>query len=402
MAQYQYTVRTVDSTNERFSSTCYAETPAVVRSGLKRMGYKVDSVVPLKRSEVFGQRKRIKLKDMVNMCRRFSIMYGAGMSLLDCLAPLARENESKKLSDILQDIHDRIEQGSNVADAFAKHQDVFSPLFINLLRAGETAGEFDYVLSQLAMYMEQEYELKKRIRQALAYPCVVLIMMFLVVTMLVIVVVPTFADVYTKLGITLPLPTRMLIAISNNAVYIFPGIIISAVGLWISYRKYRLVPLVKVHLDKTKISMPITGVVCRKILLLKFVRTLNIMISAGVQLADAIAIAADVANNTVVTEAANMIQRNIKRGGTITEAVKLHGFFPQLIVHAFATGEESGRLTQMLGKVVGGIEQDVDDAIKKLLVKVEPLLMVFMSICVGFILMAIYLPIFDLVKMLRK
>ncbi len=402
MAQYQYTVRAVDSTNERFSSTCYAESTAVVSSGLKRMGYKVDSIIPLKRSELFGQRKRIKLKDMVNMCRRFSIMYGAGISLLDCLAPLAKENESKKLSEVLQDIHDRIAQGSNVADAFSRHQDVFSPLFINLLRAGEMAGEFDYVLGQLSMYLEQEYELKKRIRQALAYPCVVVIMIFLVVTMLVIVVVPTFADVYLKLGITLPLPTLMLIAISNNAAFIFPGIIFSAVGLGISYKKLRVVPSVKARLDKMKLSIPMIGVVCRKILLLKFVRTLNIMISSGTQLAEAIATAADVANNTIVTEAANMIQRNIKRGGTITEAVKLHGFFPQLIVHAFATGEEAGSLAKMLGKVVGGIEQDVDDAIKKLLMKIEPLLMMVMSVVVGFILMAIYLPIFDLVKMLNK
>ncbi len=401
MAMYQYTVRAFEG-SEAFSGTCYADNEGVVRSDLKRMGYRIKSLTQRKSSDIFGKRKRIKLQDLVSMCRRFSVMYGAGMSLLECLSVLAQDNESKKLSEVLQDIHDRITQGSNVADAFSRHQDVFSPLFVNLLRAGEKAGKFDYVLCQLAEYLEQEYDMRRKIRQALAYPIAVIIMIFVVVTVIVIFVMPAFSDVYSKLGITLPGPTIALIFLSNNAVYVFPATIMSAVGLWISYKKLRVVPSVKARLDKMKLSMAMIGPVYHKMVILKFVHTLSIMVSAGIQLLDTIAVAADVANNAVVTEAANMILRNIKRGGTITEAIKLHAIFPRAVVHAFATGEESGRLEQMLGNVVNEIKQDVDDAMKKLLTKIEPVLMMFMSVVIGFILMAIYLPVFDLVKVLGE
>ena len=401
MAQFQYTAQAVDD-GQVFTSTCYADDENQLRSNLKRMGYKVNSVRLQKTDQIFSQRKRIKLADLVNMCRRFSVMYAAGLPLLECLSSLAQENESKNLSDTLQDIHQKIEQGSNVGDAFSKHPKVFSPFFINLLRAGETAGKFDYVLVQLATYMEKEYDLKRKIRQAFAYPLVVVVMIFLVVTAIMIVVVPTFSEVYMKLGVPLPGPTIALISISNNAIYIFPSIIVFVAGLLVLRKRLRVVPVVKDWLDRWKLSMSMIGTVYHKVILLKFIRALSIMVTAGIQLSDAIAIADDVTDNTVVSEAANMIRRNIKRGGTITEAIRLHSFFPQTIMHAFSTGEEAGKLDEMLDKFANGIEQDVDDGIHRLVTKIEPLLVVILSLIVGFILLAIYLPIFDLMKVLRK
>jgi type IV pilus assembly protein PilC len=401
MSKYQYTAHAVDD-GKMLTSTCYADDEGQVRSQLKRIGYMVDSVKTQKTNEIFGQRKRIKLADLVNMCRRFSVMYTAGLPLLECLSSLVRENESKNLSDTLQDIHDRIEQGSNVADAFAKHPKVFSSLYVNLLRAGETAGKFDYVLGQLSTYIEREYDLKRKIRQAFAYPLIVTVMIFLVVITIMIVVVPAFSEVYTKLGVPLPGPTIALITISNNAGYIFPSIIALAVGFCFLYKKLRVIPSVKGWLDKLKLSVAMIGPVYHKVVLLKFIRTLSIMVAAGIPLSEAITIARDVADNTVASEAVGMIQRNIKRGGTITEAIKLHGFFPQTIVHAFSTGETAGKLGEILSKFACVVEQDVDDGIKRLVIKIEPMLMVVMSLVVGFILLAIYLPIFDVVKMIHK
>jgi type IV pilus assembly protein PilC len=401
MTQFLYTARAVDN-NEAYTSTCYAESEVQVRSELKRIGYAVDAVRTQKISRIFGPRKRIKLIDLVNMCRRFSVMYAAGLPLLQCLSSLAQENESRNLSGALLDIHNRIEQGSNVGDAFSKHPKIFSPLFVSLLRAGESAGKFDYILCQLALFMEKEYDLKRKIRQAFAYPLVVVIMIFLVVTTIITVVVPVFSKVYMDMGIPLPRPTIALIAISSNAIYIFPSIIILAIGLWFLLRKLRTVPAAKNQMDRWKLSMSVVGTVYHKIVLLKFIRTLSIMITAGIRLSDAIFFSKDVADNAVISEATNMIQRNIKRGGTITEVIKLHGFFPQAIIHAFSTGEETGRLDEMLGRFANGIEQDVDDGIKKLVAKIEPLLIVILSLVVGFILLAIYLPIFDLTKVLHK
>ena len=401
MSQFQYTAQAVD-TGEMLTSTCYADDEGQVRSGLKRIGYTVDSLEPRIKSEVFGQRKRVKLVDLVNMCRRFSVMYAAGLSLLECLYSLAEENESKNLSDALQDIHNRIEQGSNVGDAFSKHPKIFTPFFVNMLRAGEAAGKFDYVLTQLAEFMEKEYELKRKIRQAFAYPIVVMVMIFLVVAAIMIFVIPAFSGVYTKLGVSLPGPTIALMFISSNAIYIFPPILALAIALWVLYKRIRLAPAVKDWLDRKKLSMPMIGPVYHTVVLLKFIRTLSIVVAAGVPLSEAIAISDDVADNVVTSEAVGMVQRNIKRGGTITEAIKLHGFFPKTIVQAFSTGEKSGKLGEMLSKFARGVEQDVDDGIRRLVIKIEPLIMVVMSMVIGFILLAIYLPIFDVVRTMKQ
>lgn len=400
MALYQYTAWAVDD-RKVFKSTCNAPSESVVRSKLKRIGYVVDSVSPKKTSQIFGQRKRIKLQDIVSMCRRFSIMYRAGLNLMDCLSLLAKENESKKLSDILQDVHGTIARGSKIADAFSKYQNVFSALFVNMIRAGEVSGKLDYVLGESATYMEKQYDLRRKVHQALTYPAVVMFVIFVVVTAIMIFVVPVFSEVYLKLGIELPVPTRALILLSNNAVYIFPTIIILTVGLWVAYIKLRPIPEVRRHLDKMKLSVPMIGPVYHKILLLRFIRTLCVTLKAGLELPEAITVAEDVADNAVTSEAIGMINHSIKRGGTITEAVNLHGFFPQSITHAFAAGEEAGKLDETLTKFADSIEQDVDNDIKKLITKVEPALVILLTLIVGFIAMAIYLPIFDMMRLMR-
>ena len=400
MALYQYTAWAVDD-RKVFKSTCNAPSESVVRSKLKGIGYAVDSVSPKKTSQIFGQRKRIKLQDIVSMCRRFSIMYRAGLNIMDCLSLLAKENESKKLSDILQDVHSTIARGSKIADAFSKYQNIFSALFVNMIRAGEISGKLDYVLGESAAYMEKQYDLRRKVRQALTYPAVVMFVIFTVVAAIMIFVVPVFSEVYLKLGIKLPVPTRALILLSNNAIYIFPTIIVLSVGLWVAYIKLRPIPEVRRHLDKIKLSIPMIGPVYRKILLLRFIRTLCVTLKAGLELPEAITVAEDVADNAVISEATGMINHSIKRGGTITEAVNLHGFFPQSITHAFAAGEEAGKLDETLTKFADSIEQDVDNDIKKLITKVEPALVMLLTLIVGFIAMAIYLPIFDMMRLMR-
>ena len=401
MTMYQYTAWAVDD-HEVFKSTCDAPSENAVRSKLKRVGYTVDAVSPLKKSLLFGQRKRVKLQDIVSVCRRFSIMYRAGLNLMDCLSLLAKENESQRLSEILLDIHGTIERGSKIADAFSKYQNVFSPLFVNMIRAGEISGKLDYVLDEAATYLEKQYDLRRKIQQALAYPVVVMVVIFAVVTAIMFFVVPVFSEVYMKLDIVLPLATRILISLSNNAIYIFPTIAALIVGLWITYIKLQPIPKAKKYLDKAKLSFPTVGPVYHKILLLRFIRTLCVTIKAGLELPEAIAIAEDVADNAVISEASGMIHRSIKRGGTITDGVSLHGFFPQIITHAFAVGEKAGELSETLTRFSDSIEKDVDIDIKKLITKLEPAIVIALTLIVGFIAIAIYLPIFDLMKLMRS
>lgn len=399
MASYQYIA--TDGSGNILKSSCEAISKAAVRAALSEMGYTVRSVRPKVRNVIFSERKRVKPQDIVSMCRRFAAMYGTGLTVMDCLLSLAQESESKTLSDILRDIHDRVRQGQSIADAFANYQKVFPAFFVNMLRAGETAGNFEYVLCELDLYMEKQLDLRRKIRQALTYPIVVLAMILMVVAVLMVVVMPVFSEVYSKLGVELPLPTLALISLSNNAAYVFAGLFGLLVGLWMIYKKALKVPAMRRYFDAAKLSLPLAGQVYHQITLLRFVRTLGLMIKAGIPLSDAILVAKEVANNAVVSQAVDMIQRSINSGGTITQAARLNDIFPQSIVHAFAAGEKAGKLGEMLNKMAKAIEYDVDDGIKQLINKIEPALTVVLSLIVGFILIAIYLPIFDLIKAVR-
>ena len=400
MLAYNYTVQDVDG--RILKSHCIADSEVSLHSRLKAMGYSVNSIVKKPASQFSTQHKRVNSLDIVNMCRQFSSMHAAGLSLMDCLSILAKQSESQKLSDILQDIYDRIAAGSSVANAFSKYPNVFSSFFVNMLRAGETTSRFDYILAKLAVYVEKQHDLRRKIREAMAYPVLVLAMILIVVTAMMKFVVPAFSEVYLKLGIELPEATTTLIYISDNVGYILPVMIVLIGACWLSYRKVRTVPVVKSWFDRQILSIPLVGPIYHKIVLLRFLNTLSVTVSAGLPLSEAIDVSKGVAANEVATDAANMIEYSIKRGGTISEAVKMHAFFPQSIGHAFAAGEQAGNLDEMLSKFCDGIEQDVSAGIKKLVLTIEPLIMVVLSAIVGYILLAIYLPIVDLMKLLHK
>ena len=396
MVEYNYTVH--DTSGRICKSRCDAQSQSALRVQLKAMGYTVNSITPKSTYLSAKRRKNIKPRDIVNMCRQFSTMYSAGLELMECLSSLAKENESEKLSAILLDIRDQISKGSNIADAFAGYPKVFGEFFCNMLAAGETTGKFDYVLETVAVYIEKQYELKRKIRGALTYPLMVLITLLVVVGAIMVLVVPVFSEVYQKLGVPLPGPTVALIFIADNFWYVVAAMI-ALFGLgWIVLKNIRNIPAISTRLDKIKLALP----VYHKIVLLKFLQTLNLAVSAGVILSDAIRLARNVAGNSIASEAADMIDASIKRGGTITEAVKLHGFFPQSIGHAFAAGEKSGNLEEILNKFTLGIERDVDDEIKRLITRIEPLVIVILSLIVGFVMIAIYLPIFDIMKVIHK
>lgn len=395
MAAYCYKVH--DSKGRIFKSTCQARSEAALRSQLKAMGYAVNSIVQKPASWFSKEHNSVRQRDIVSMCRQFSIMYNSGLDLMDCLQTVAKENESKRLSKILHDIHDQITKGSSVADAFSRYQDVFSPFFINMLRAGEVTGKLDYVLDKLSIYVEKQYDLKRKVQTALTYPAMVIIVLLLVTTGVILLVVPAFSEVYMKLGVQLPAPTRALIFVSDNITYVFIATIVLPGLCWIACRKAQHIGALRRRLDRAKLAIP----VYHKIVLLRFLQTLSIAISAGTLLSEAIGISKKVAGNVVASEAADMIHSSIERGRTISEAVKLHDFFPQSVGHAFAAGEKSGELEKMLTRFALGMERDVDEEIKRMIAKIEPLIVLVLSILIGFVMLAIYLPMFDIMKMIR-
>lgn len=395
MAAYCYKVH--DSKGRIFKSTCQAESEAALRSQLKAMGYAVNSIVQKPASWISKEHNRVRQRDIISMCRQFSIMYNSGLDLMDCLQTVAKENESKRLSKILHDIHDQIAKGSSVADAFSRYQDVFSAFFINMLRTGEVTGKLDYVLDKLSIYVEKQYDLKRKIQTALTYPAMVIIVLLLVTTGVIVLVVPAFSEVYLKLGVQLPGPTRALIFVSDNIAYVFMATIALPGLCWIACRRAQRIDTLRRRLDRAKLAIP----VYHKIVLLKFLQTLSLAISAGTLLSEAIGISRKVAANAVASEAADMISSSIERGRTISEAVKLHDFFPQSVGHAFAAGEKSGELENMLTRFAIGMERDVDEEVKRMITTIEPLIVLVLSMVIGFVMLAIYLPIFDIMKMIR-
>ncbi|RKY08601.1 MAG: hypothetical protein DRP66_04205 [Planctomycetota bacterium] len=395
MTAYCYKVH--DSKGRIFKSTCQARSEAALRSQLKALGYAVNSIVQKPTSWISREHESVRPCDIVSMCRQFSIMYNSGLDLMDCLQTAARENESKRLTRILHEIHDRIAKGSSMADAFAGYPDVFSAFFINMIRTGEVTGKLDYVLDKLSIYVEKQYDLKRKIRTALTYPIMVIIVLLLVTTGVIVVVVPAFSEVYLKLGVQLPAPTRALIFVSDHLAYIFMATIALPGLCWITYGRLHHIDAIRRRLDRAKLAIP----VYHKIVLLKFLQTLSLAISAGTLLSDAIGISMKVAANTAATEAADMIRSSIERGRTITEAVKLHDFFPQSVGHAFAAGEKSGELENILTRFAVGMERDVDEEVKRMITKIEPMIVLALSMVIGFVMLAVYLPIFDIMKMIR-
>ncbi len=401
MASYQYTAHSPED-RQVISSICIAESPELIRTKLQRIGYQIDSIRPHAQRVHGRQHKRVKLKDLVHFCRGFSVMYGAGLPLLDCLESLSRETESQKLGKALEAILHDLRGGASVADAFDRHPKVFSSLFVNMIRAGEAAGTFDYTLSALANYLEQDVELKRSVRQALAYPITVVGMIFIVSAAIMLLVVPVFGRIYGELGIPLPGPTVALILLSRYAPFWISIVVTIVVGLVAAQRFLPKRSTLRAAWERVLLSTALVGRLIRHITLLRFIRTLSVMVKAGMPLDQGIGLAKDVAHSAMVTEASHMMQQSIRRGGTLAEAARLHNFFPPMIVQALATGEESGDLHSMLEHFATGLEQDVNDSVKQLVSMIEPILVVVLSFVIGFILLAIYLPIFDLMKGIKR
>ena len=396
---YQY--KAVDPSGYVLTNNCEGTSKESISEKLRTMGYAVEAIKIKKEITNQSHRKKIKQADLASICRRFSAMYGAGLSVMECLSTLSVECESSDLRTVLTEISTAIGQGRGVSESFKKYPHVFPPFFIHMIHVGETSGNFEFALDEMDKYLEKQLALKRKIKQALSYPVIVLGMIFLVVTVMMFLVIPVFTDVYLKMGITLPMPTVILMTISNNAATIIPAFIGFVIFISVAYRKAMANKRSRLQLDKWKFGLPLLGSLLIKITLLRFVRTLGLMIKAGVSISEGLEVSSRVANNQVAKEATDMIIRSINNGGTLTQAVEMHNFFPKSVVYAFSAGETTGDLDIMLGKISSSLEKEVDDGIQALLGKLEPIITLVLSSIVGFILIAIYLPIFDLIKATR-
>lgn len=345
---------------------------------------------------------RVTDKDIVVFTRQFSTMIDAGLPLVQALDILSTQVENKSFANVLIQIKNDVEAGSTYADSLKKHPRVFSELYANMVAAGEAGGILDTILNRLAAYIEKSMKLKKKIKGAMVYPIVVSTVAVGVIAVIMVFVVPTFSKMFATLGGTLPLPTLIIIKLSNFLAGIGGVIILGVIiGVIVSIVQFRRTEKGKAVTDQILLKLPIFGVLLNKVAVAKFTRTLGTLVSSGVPILDGLEITAKTSGNKVVEYAIMEVRRSVTGGKTLAEPLMKAKVFPPMVTHMISVGESTGALDAMLSKIADFYDDEVDAAVSNLTAMMEPVLMVFLGGAVGFIVIAMYLPIFKLITLIK-
>ena len=346
--------------------------------------------------------QKVKLKDVSLFARQFATMIGSGLSLLRTLNILAEQTEHTLLAKTIGQIRDDVERGSSLSGSMGKHPKVFSELFVAMVRAGETGGQLDTVLNRVADNFEADYKLRSKVKAAMTYPVVVAGIAVLLVTIMLLFVVPTFAEMFTGLGGTLPLPTAVLMKLSKAAKWLVPTMIVGAIVGRIAYKRGRAASAdIRYRTDKLKLKIPIFGDLFQKVALSRFARTLGLLLRAGVPVLQALDIVAQTTGNEVLSRAAKDVKESVRSGETMAAPLARHGIFPPMVVQMISVGEDTGALDAMLDKVSDFYDQEVESTTESLTALIEPLMIAVLGGVVGSMIVALYMPmfsIFDLIK----
>jgi type IV pilus assembly protein PilC len=338
-------------------------------------------------------------KDMVVFTRQFGTMINAGLPLVQCLEILSTQSENKVLRETIGEVKTQVEAGSTFSDALRRHPKVFDDLYVNLVHAGEVGGLLDTILTRLAKYIEKAMKLKGQIKSAMVYPTTIMGVAVVVIAILMIFVIPIFAKMFLDLSggkVALPGPTQIVIDISNFFVAYWYVILGGIVGIIIGIKRYYATVKGRMVIDKLLLRLPVVGDLIRKASVAKFTRTLGTLLSSGVPLLDGMSICAKTSGNKVIEETLLNARLSISGGKTIADPLAASGVFPKMVTHMIAVGESTGALDAMLGKIADFYEDEVDQAVASLTSLLEPMMMVFLGIVIGFIVIAMYLPIFKM------
>jgi type IV pilus assembly protein PilC len=339
-------------------------------------------------------------KDLAIITRQLATMIDAGLPLVQCLDILAQQQEKKFLKSTLQDIRQDVEGGSTFSAALKKHPKVFSGLYTNMVEAGEAGGILDTILNRLAAYIEKAMTLKKRVKTAMFYPATIVSVALVVVTFLLMYVIPTFEQLFAGFGASLPLPTVIVLKLSNFVqayiLFIIGGLVGTVVGLRMYYRTEGG----KRAIDGLLLRLPIFGTLIRKVAVAKFTRTLGTLVSSGVGILDGLDITARTAGNKVVEDAILKARTTIAQGKTIAEPLQASKVFPPMVTQMIAVGEQTGALDRMLNKIADFYDEEVDSSVAGLTSLLEPLLVIFLGVIIGGVVIAMYLPIFKLITVM--
>jgi type IV pilus assembly protein PilC len=404
MATFAYTGRTRGG--ETVSGERAADTMEAATAALRRDQILVTKIAPARaRAEQKAVPKKardrgVNSKNLAVFTRQFSVMIDAGLPLVQCLDILGNQEEDKNFARVILETRGDVEGGSSLADAMKRHPKAFDPLYTNMIAAGEAGGILDTILKRLAVYIEKNVKLKQQVKSAMIYPIAVLVIAAAVVAVILWKVIPTFAAMFAGLGAELPLPTRVVIWMSDTLVRFLPFIVVGLVALGVAFRQYYATDGGRHVIDRVVLRLPVLGMIMRKIAVARFCRTLSTLISSGVPILDGLEITAKTAGNAIVEDGIMTTRKSIERGETVSAPLKETGVFPAMVTQMIGVGEATGALDTMLGKIADFYEEEVDAAVAGLLTLMEPIMIAFLGVIVGGIVIAMYMPIFSMISKL--
>jgi len=344
---------------------------------------------------------KVKDRELAIFTRQFSTMIDAGLPLVQCLNVLADQSESKVLRTVTAQVARSVETGSTLADGMKRHPKTFDDLFTNLVAVGETGGILDVILRRLSSYIEKAAALKRKIKAAMIYPAAIIGVAILVVIFMLIFVIPVFAKMFENLGADLPLPTKAVLWLSNFVQSWILLIIVGLIGAIYAFRQYYKTEAGKSTVDAILLKLPIFGTLIRKVAVARFTRTLGTLVSSGVPILEGLRITARTAGNKVVEKAVLQCRTAVTAGKTLAEPLRASGVFPPMVIQMISVGEQTGALDTMLSKIADFYEDEVDTAVGALTSLIEPLMIVVLGVLIGGLVVAMYLPIFRMVTLIK-
>ncbi|MDR3552766.1 MAG: type II secretion system F family protein [Clostridia bacterium] len=401
MAKYRFSASNKSGIINR--GTVDADSLDAARRNLSQQGLFIIELAELRSTPgdiVLGS-KKLSLKDLSIFTRQFSTMLTAGVNAIKCLDILYQQNTKVKVKTVLRQVYDGIQRGQTLSEAMGSQHDAFPQILINLIEAGETSGSLDSILARSADSFEKDDKIKSSAKSAMIYPIILAIMTVLVVTFLLTFIVPTFSNLFSGYGATLPLPTRILIALSGFLKHYW-YLVIAVIGIIIFLIWFYLkTPNGRMHWDNAKLTMPIVGKLNRTIIAARFARTLSILLHSGIPMLKSLEITGRVLGNVAFERIVLQVRDDVRKGTSLSAAMKKHSVFPHMLCSMIGVGEESGTLDDILGKTSLFYDDESDTAMQRLVALIQPLMIVIMAVVVGFVILSVVLPMVGMMKVIR-
>lgn len=399
MGRYTYVAR--DMNGAIYKGIIQAVDANEVRHRLRQRGFYPTSVKAMRELHLKVAR-RIKKKDVAVFAEQLATMVDSGLTLVRCMDTVMKQTRNERMGAVIQQVKQDIENGVPFSEALKKHPKIFPPLFVSMVLAGETGGTLAKSLRQLANYLDREQETRQKVKSALTYPKIVALASVLVVFVLVVFIVPRFAQIYNELGVRLPFITIALVTVSKTVARFWWAFLAAGVLIYFGYKQFGRSKFGREIVDKVKLRAPVFGDLNRKVVVSRFIRIMSTLIPNGVPMMQSLDVAQEVADNRVMDQIIDGIRTSVNSGGGLTEPIAASEIFPIMVVQMVSVGEETGRLGELLEKASTYLEREIDATIKSLIARIEPSMTVILAALVAFIALSIYLPLFNVFSALKN